>query len=203
MIASLLFLGGCQVETYPEVPAFEDEFTREFLPSTEEVEEGYYLLKSKTGGYQVLFPENAKVSKVSYERNGEGFEFLRYGNYNHVDEIAVEHTLTYNIHGKENYERNLNVGLNILSQRVHYDGEYEKMETEDKYIYYAHNVHNFEANNEFHTVYRTFAYILPKEGIFSIDYIHSSSCNNDVDCPIDPEEQKEDAFKMMKSIKFK
>ena len=202
MIASLLFIGGCQVDTYPEVPAFEDEFTREFLPSTEEVEEGYYLFESKTGGYQMLFPENARVSKFGYERNGEGFEHLIFGNYNHVDEIAVEHNLTYNFHGEENYDRNLIARLKSLSQRISYSGEYKKLETKDKEIYFAYNVHNIEVNDESEFVYNTFAYILPKKGVFSLQYIHSSSCNNDVDCPIDPEEQKEDAFKMMESVKF-
>ena len=205
MIASLLFIGGCQVDTYPEVPAFEDEFTREFLPSTEEVEEGYYLFESKTGGYQMLFPENARVSKFGYERNGDGFEFLRYDHPYDNDQIYVRHTLTYNIHEREDFERILNIRLKLLSERVGYDGDYEKLETPDKDIYYAHSIQNVKVDNESHSVLRTFAYIVPKEGMFTLEFTHSSSCNREIEainCPIDPEEQKEDAFKMMESVKF-
>ena len=202
MIASLLFIGGCQVDTYPEVPAFEDEFTREFLPSTEEVEEGYYLFESKTGGYQMLFPENARISEFSYKKAGEEFETLIIENFNDEDDISVDHTLVYDFQGQENYEKILSARLNSLSTRVGYDGEYERFETKDKEIYYAHDTHNFEIDNSSHTVYRTFAYIIPKEGQFIVEYIYSTRCNVDINCSINQEEQKENAFKMMKSVKF-
>ncbi|UHA58891.1 hypothetical protein KDJ21_018965 [Metabacillus litoralis] len=43
----------------PNTAAFQDEFTRSLLDSPEEVKEGYYLFKSKTGGYSMLWPKNA------------------------------------------------------------------------------------------------------------------------------------------------
>jgi len=70
LIISTLILGGCDgmdakkqnaEEKLPDTIAFQDEFTREFIKSPEEVEDGYYLFESKTGGYTMLFPVNAKT----------------------------------------------------------------------------------------------------------------------------------------------
>ena len=204
MIASLLFLGGCQVETYPEVPAFEDEFTREFLPSTEEVEEGYYLLKSKTGGYQMLFPENAKVSTFGYERNGEVFESLIFEEYNADRNIYIEHQLIYDFHSKEDYDLDLDVRLEALSTTLQHVGDYQTIEMENKDIYYANLTQDYGEEDNPTTVYRTFAYIVSKYEQFGIKYIITTTCYEfSNDCTINSKEQELNAFKMMKSIKFK
>lgn len=52
----------------PDTIAMQDDFTREFMASAEEIEEGYYLFESKTAGYTMLYPVNSKQSKMSYEK---------------------------------------------------------------------------------------------------------------------------------------
>src|SRR5690606_26543949 len=89
ILMTLLIGGGCDTvgrkdisvmdsAELPNVVAFQDDFTREFMASTEEVEEGYYLFKSKTGGYTMLYPENAKMDEIYYEMSGEAFEAIHF-----------------------------------------------------------------------------------------------------------------------------
>ncbi|OUT33216.1 hypothetical protein B1R96_00630, partial [Priestia aryabhattai] len=42
---------------YPNVPAFDDHFTREFLNKDKKVDDGFYEFESKTGQYTMWFPE--------------------------------------------------------------------------------------------------------------------------------------------------
>src|SRR5690625_7923114 len=77
MFLVLLLMGGCKnmknnqdlqdadPKDLPDTIAMQDEFTREFMSSAEEEEEGYYLFESKTGGYTMLYPVNSKQSKMS------------------------------------------------------------------------------------------------------------------------------------------
>src|SRR5699024_12315518 len=53
-------------EDLPDVRAFNDEFTREFLQSTEETEEGFYPFLSKTGKYKMDFPAGGVIDDRSY-----------------------------------------------------------------------------------------------------------------------------------------
>lgn len=50
----------------PDVPAFQDEFTRDFLQSTEQTKEGYYPLLSGSNSFTMDFPEDMVISKKSY-----------------------------------------------------------------------------------------------------------------------------------------
>src|SRR5690625_3949211 len=76
----IILLGGCQVdkdetstnpteidkEDLPDVHAFEDEFTRKFLQSTEETEEGFYPFLSKTKRYKMDFPAGGVIDDRMY-----------------------------------------------------------------------------------------------------------------------------------------
>ncbi|WP_226700977.1 hypothetical protein [Priestia aryabhattai] len=63
---------------YPNVPAFNDHFTRKFLNKDKKVDDGFYEFKSKTGQYTMWFPkeyqlihendEDYVVSGKMYER---------------------------------------------------------------------------------------------------------------------------------------
>src|SRR5699024_2142145 len=93
----ILIIGGCGLmekdvaemdpKDLPDVRAFQDDFTREFMTSIEPVEDGYYEFESKTGGYTMKFPENASIDKGYYERKKDTFELLSYAektSENHV-----------------------------------------------------------------------------------------------------------------------
>src|SRR5690625_5314088 len=91
MFLVLLFMGGCKnvknnqdlqdadPKDLPDTIAMQDEFTREFMASAEEEEEGYYLFESKTGGYTMFHPINSKQSRTYYEKRHDSFETLHFG----------------------------------------------------------------------------------------------------------------------------
>src|SRR5690625_3030569 len=80
MVLIIILLGGCQVdkdetstnpseiakEDLPDVHAFNDTFTRDFLQSTEETEEGFYPFLSKTKKYKMDFPAGGVIDNRMY-----------------------------------------------------------------------------------------------------------------------------------------
>lgn len=63
----VLFQVGCGIQNTEELPdtvAFQNEFTKSFLESSEEVNKGHYLFKSETEGFTVHFPINASWTKL-------------------------------------------------------------------------------------------------------------------------------------------
>ncbi|WP_238343647.1 hypothetical protein, partial [Gracilibacillus saliphilus] len=199
LLIGLVILGGCQMEEYPDTKAFQDEFTREFLVSTEEEEEGYYLFESGTGGYQVLYPENAVVSEVSYHKDGDGYESITFEDYSLENNFYFKHDLTFSLFG----ERWLEENLGSLSTKVGYEGDYKEIKKNGNKIYYAQDEEVFESDGKKSTVYWTFSYILPASGDFGLEYIFSASCYEDSkDCTIDPNEQTVNALKLMESVQF-
>src|SRR5699024_9847094 len=84
----IILLGGCQADKdetstnpteidkgdLPDVHAFEDEFTRDFLQSTEETRDGYYHFVSGTGKYKMDFPSSGVIGDRSYIKKKNEYE---------------------------------------------------------------------------------------------------------------------------------
>jgi len=125
LAAAILFLGGCtsgenqdQVKnevqtTEPDVRAFKDPFTKKFLTSTNEVLPGYYLFRSKTGGYEMAFPAGGVIGERSYEFREKSNESLlagvQVGNYDSIKEVSASLRMDYfSYYDKNTIETNLN-----------------------------------------------------------------------------------------------
>ncbi|MEH7290147.1 hypothetical protein ACRBU7_05500 [Priestia aryabhattai] len=68
---------GINESRYPNVPAFDDHFTRKFLNKDKKVEDGFYEFKSKTGQYTMWFPEEFVIANddgQGYSKNGQNKE---------------------------------------------------------------------------------------------------------------------------------
>ena len=117
--------------------AFKDDFTREFMDSTEEVQEGYYRFKSKTEGYTMLFPVNARVDAVSYGISHDVYEAYIFGQQVEEENLLYDYQITYENKPATN---NIEVNLDLLSTHVDIEGKYEKFEHEGKTFYYAKDV---------------------------------------------------------------
>ncbi|WP_203289221.1 hypothetical protein [Metabacillus sp. cB07] len=145
LIILLAFTGGCGLssgsesekmkqESIPDTEAFKDEFTRGFMKSNKESEEGFYTFESKTEGYSMLFPVNAVISDIEYEVNGDSFEAFTIGedkeeeNYSYYIKVIFEDKKTTN---------NISAKLNVLSDMAGYTGEYRKESGKEHDIYYA------------------------------------------------------------------
>ena len=143
----------------PDTVALQDDFTREFIASPEEVEEGYYLFESKTGGYTMWYPKNAKLSPTYYQKKKDYFEALHVGGYN--DQTTGDSFYIRATYGDSKDTKDTDIYLYLLSSSIHYDGEYEKVETDDKIIYFAtmKNITNNKTKNKKASAYRFFGLI--------------------------------------------
>ena len=140
----------------PITAAFQDEFTRSLLDSPEEVKEGHYLFKSKTGGYSMLWPKNAVTDGPPfYQRTKDSFEKIIFYETNEKGNYRYSFSSTYSTYGESVIESS----LGILSDSVRYNGEYEKIETDDSRIYFARS----QAKLTNSTSYRFFSYIASKK----------------------------------------
>src|SRR5699024_7716541 len=80
MLSVVIVLGGCPLgdsnknqkpsemnkEDLPNVEAFNDEFTRNFLKSVEETEEEFSPFLAGTGQYKMVFPAGGVIDEIWY-----------------------------------------------------------------------------------------------------------------------------------------
>lgn len=208
----VFIVGGCEImdekknnsdikpnETLPNTAAFQDPFTREFMVSPEEVEEGFFLFKSGTDSFKMSFPVNAKISKTYYFKEEKKREEIQiYGTH-------PKNNTQYNFHLTYYDQVNpssIDFYLDLTSSYNKYDGEYEKYSINDNTVYYAEMVIEF---SEFHNgkVLCYFGFIKSDSSNQAIIYSHSAICvRGDSNCVLDEIKEREFAKKIMHSIKF-
>jgi hypothetical protein len=205
----LIFTGGCgmskekgngkiDASSMPETEAFKDEFTREFMASNEEVEEGYYLFKSKTNGYSMKFPDNATLDEMFYEREKNHFETVNFGGTNESSNISYYVIATYE---DQPVTKEVDVNLSLLSDSVKYDGEYRKEEFEDKTIYFGKK--EYKPENEDSVTHIFFGYVMSKDSDKAVSIIHNVMCSDtEKKCDINSVNEEEKTLEFMKSIHF-
>ena|SRR5699024_6967109 len=204
----ILFIGGCGLmgdkdiskmdpKDLPEVTAFQDEFTREFMTSTEEVEEGYYLFESKTGGYTMWYPEEATMDKHFYERKKKHFERLQFAEDNDTNSTPYYVVATYD-HSQSTQD--VDILLHLLSSSINYEGDYEKLEHQGYTIYFATS--EYTTKDKRTTWYRFFGLIKDKNQ--SLEYTYNVQCKDQPEnCSYDLEAIEQRVKDIMKSVEFK
>jgi len=206
----LLLMGGCKrmennqdlqdadPKDLPDTIAMQDEFTREFMASAEEEEEGYYLFESKTGGYTMLYPVNSKQSRSYYEKANDSFEALHFGEGKESANVPYFIQSTYN-RGK--IADRLSTQFKLLSNATDYDGEYEEIELDDKVIYFAKK--SVKVNSDENNAFDFFGYIKSKGSKQAVRYVYGVTCfDEEDDCNYDFDAIEEEVKKLMKSIEF-
>ncbi|MEB3751130.1 hypothetical protein [Geobacillus icigianus] len=189
--------GKEQPKKWPNTVAFQDEYTREFMASTKEVKEGYYLFKSKTGGYTMWFPKDAKIDRAFYEKHGNYFEALHFGGGRDNESISYYIRTTYE---KREITEDVDLNVSLLSDEIHYNGDYEKMALGDKKIYFGSSKQHISPND---SIYYFFGYVKSNESHQAIQFIYSVTCKEAKgDCDIHLEKEEDRAKMLMKSIKF-
>ncbi|MEK3806754.1 hypothetical protein MHB63_09465 [Bacillus sp. FSL H8-0547] len=181
-------------ESIPDTEAFQDEFTREFMKSAEETEEGYYTFESKTKGYTILFPKNATVSVGDYSAEQDKLESLSFG------EELLSEKISYFI--KLDYEDNeitdeIGTKLKLLSSGTDYEGEYKKIEKGDKVIYLSDDG---PKNKDY---YYLLAYVKSTASNKAIRFSYVSNCNvEEKNCELITEKTEERINQILYSIGF-
>ncbi|MEK3806751.1 hypothetical protein MHB63_09450 [Bacillus sp. FSL H8-0547] len=204
----LIFLavtGGCGMnseqgnekvdqESLPETRAFKDEFTRGFMKSTEETEDGFYTFESKTKGYTMLFPVNAKISTMDYEQIKISFEALSYSEK--IDKENISYFMTANFEDSSDTD-DIQINLEILSDVSGYEGVYKEYTSGEKTIYFG------EKRNEEDGYYSHVAYITSDESnkAVSLNY-HSRCINKGTSCELPGPGEKEKIKRIAESVEF-
>lgn len=209
-ILSILFLSGCDIvqqdvskmdpKKLPDVPAFQDEFTRGFMGSTDEIEDGFYLFQSQTGKYTMMYPGNAKMQKAFYGFTGENYEKLLYAG---GDEEVTGATYTVDLSFKHNKDTiRLDTHLSVVSMGIRYDGDFEKIETDDTEIYFAKNT--LPEDGKTIGSYNFFGVVKSKESNKTLNYIYMVYCEerSEDGCGYDTEAIEAHVKKLMKSVTF-
>src|SRR5690625_8025077 len=210
MFLVLLLMGGCKdmknnqdlqdadPEDLPDTIAMQDDFTREFMASAEEEEEGYYLFESKTGGYTMLYPVNSRRSSDLYEKTNDSFETLQFGEGKESSDVPYFIQSTYN-HGKNTND--IELYLSILSESLDYDGEYKEIELDNKIIYCARK--SVKVNSDENNDFDFFGYIKLKGSKQALRYVYGVYCVDEGDeCDYDFDAVEDEAKKLMKSVEF-
>ncbi|GAB3804256.1 hypothetical protein GCM10028868_31740 [Virgibacillus kimchii] len=176
-------------EELPDLRAFQDEFTREFLQSTEETRDGYYPFLSGTGRYEMDFPGGGIIGERGYSKEDKRFESFIIG----VDNNALETSIDFKYLPEK--VGNEEIVLNQLSASFGSELDFKKHETENKTIYISH----FETKDYFGYV----AYIQNRKDIGGVQVSTHSNCNGDEELCADLEEQeKENVIEWLNNINF-
>ena len=217
LFAATLLIGGCgtmktndnsdtnsttnaQVEEV-QTAALQDDFTKEFIPSTEEVEEGYYTFESGVGGYTMLYPVNAVMDQTYYQYQGQDNEVIYFWEDREVENYG------YSVVG--NYEDrkitqliDANLDLLIGSTDLLTPQDFEKYTKEDNDIYFAEYRQNI--NKDKNGFYLHFlGYIKSQTTDKAIRLEYSSTCiSKTEECHLDLAQERERAKKIFHSVRF-
>lgn len=120
----------------PKVEAFQDEYTRKFMYSTQEVDEGYYLLDSGTEKYTMNFPEDGIVigQIQSKDKRTESIRML----LDYKDDSLSEYNyqLGFFLKPLEEDEEAIDKMQVYPDADLDDNKDMEKIDTEDKIIYH-------------------------------------------------------------------
>lgn len=120
----------------PKVDAFQDDYTKQFMYSTKEVEQGYYLFESLTKEYTMNFPENGLVLD-SLKNNDDTLERMEFM-FRFSDELLPPYyKMKFVFHTLENNEKALQKMPVYSDVEVDYRNEMEKIETDDSVIHHV------------------------------------------------------------------
>jgi len=192
---------------YPNAPAFDDHFTREFLNKDKKVDDGFYEFKSKTGQYTMWFPEEYQVLhkyREDYTRNGESYENWSAS----YTKLYKNNKLMYSINAKfsENDTESESIYMESLFKEQLDVKKPEKLETSNTRIYYDYAYTYFRGTNQHivhdskkHTPNIYVAYVADKESDKVIELIYDSVGENAESNQMD---RKTWFLTMLKSINF-
>ncbi|WP_051865550.1 hypothetical protein [Metabacillus indicus] len=182
-------------ERLPDTEAFKNEFTRGFMASAEETEDGYYTFESKTNGYTMLFPVNATISTMDYEQIKTAYEALSYSE--DVDDENISYFMTVNFENSSDTD-DIQINLGILSDVSGYEGDYKKYTNADKTIYFG------EKRNEEDGYYLYIAYIKSDISNKAVSLTYNSNCLDDGNsCELPGLSEKEKIKRIVESVELK
>ncbi|WZY00480.1 hypothetical protein NSQ26_00105 [Bacillus sp. FSL W7-1360] len=163
--------------------ALDDDFTSKFIDRSVEVDDGFHFFESQNGHYTMWFPSGyylkkegpMYVSKDHYESLSFYEEKAR---ENKLESGEFVGRIQTRYSGGDVTQGIIDIDLKILLDDLSYNGEHEKMETEDTIIYYGSSNYGLKDKRAFITnpkesyANRYFALVQNKEGdqLVTVDY---------------------------------
>ncbi|MDG3072716.1 hypothetical protein [Bacillus halotolerans] len=187
----------------PQVPAFQDEKTREYMVSTKEEEPGYYLLESKLKGFRMLFPEDAEYLSRRSSLTGKNKESIGFNSYDKDTNVMFDGHVTY--YKEESFVNEPETMLDIVSGKNDYKGEYKKSSKKKTDIYFAKKKDIFDdIDRKYNDSYSYFGYVKStEEDNLGVEYAFTFGCKNENQpCSLDEEKAKNKVEKLINSINF-
>ncbi|WP_332651682.1 hypothetical protein, partial [Lysinibacillus sp. 54212] len=209
LFAVTLTIGGCGLmntsSTSPEkkllTAALQDDFTKEFIPSSKETEEGYYTFESGVGGYTMLFPINAVMDQTYYQYRDQEYEAIFFG------EGREEENNGYSVVGHFEDRKitrliDSNLDLMIGSKKLITTEDFEKYTIRDNDIYFAEYKHNIDDDKNGYNL-NFLGYIKSRTSDKAIRLTYSSTClSKTEECHLDLAQERERAKKIFHSVRF-
>ncbi|CAN2248216.1 lipoprotein YvcA [Bacillus vallismortis] len=187
----------------PQVPAFQDEKTREYMVSTKEEEPGYYVLESKLKGFRMLFPEEAKYLSRRSSLTGKHKESIGFNSYDKDTNVMFDGHVTY--YKEESFVNEPEIMLDIVSGKNDYKGEYKKSSNKNKDIYFGKKKDIFEnIDRKYNDSYSYFGYVKSlEEDNLGVEYAFTFGCKNENQpCSLEEEKATNKVEKLIHSISF-
>ncbi len=184
-----------------QTAALQDEFTKEFIPSTKETEEGYYTFESGVGGYTMLYPVNAVMDQTFYQYRDQDYEVIYFWEDREDENYGYFVTGRFE-EGKFTQLIDSNLDLMIGSEKLVTPADFENYSVEDNDIYFADFRQNI--NDDKNGFYFTFlGYIKSQTSEKAISLEYSSTClSNTEECKLNLDQERERAKKIFHSIRF-
>jgi len=205
LIVIAFLLGGCQMSNeellpkdmnpadLPEGRAFEDEFTRSFLQSTEEIMPGYYPFLAMNGKYTMGFPKEGLITKPDYSSK-ENQESLIFTIWEEDADIFTSISVKYHGYINPGFEES---NKSTLETHLKTKLQFEEIPGEDQTLYVSYFERKQEANEE---IYGYAGYLQNNESAGGIVLIYTSYC--EANCKELKETDLKEAYEWMKSVKF-
>ncbi|MGF7534333.1 lipoprotein YvcA [Bacillus mexicanus] len=187
----------------PQVPAFQDEKTREYMVSTKEAEPGYYVLESKLKGFRMLFPEDAKYLERRSSLTGKNKESIGFNSYDKDTNVMFDGHVTY--YTEESFVNEPETMLDIVSGKNDYKGKYKKSSNKNTDVYFAKKKDIFEnIERKYNDSYSYFGYVKStEEDNLGVEYAFTFGCKNEnQSCYLDEGKAKNKVEKLIHSITF-
>src|SRR5699024_3608409 len=205
----IILLGGCGImekdiasmdsKDLPDVPAFQDEFTREFMSSIDKVSDGYYLFHSKTGGYTLPFPEDAHIDQIHYEKVKDHYEGIKFGS--DKEKITGESYTVYVTYENQTKPVTTDIQLVLASDPVHYEGEFEEKVHDELTHFFARQ--KYVVSDKESSTYFFFGVVQSNNSNQYITYRYAVECPDEQKgCDYDLDEIEQEVEKIMTSVEF-
>ncbi|WP_420976186.1 lipoprotein YvcA [Bacillus vallismortis] len=187
----------------PQVPAFQDEKTREYMMSTKEVAPGYYMLESELKGFRMLFPADGEYLPDYSTSNGKNSESIGFQSDNEKSNILLDAQISY--YNKSTFINSPETMLHQISNENGYDGDFKKEKTDGKTVYSASTKSTFKnSDRKYNYSFKYIGYIKSSDQEYlGIVYSFIVRCKkDDKPCALDEDQARERADTLIRSITF-